>query len=253
MLDIVTPGEDFNVARFQQMVERHIVQINDRGKVPVLVGGTGLYIRAVLDHYDFTPPGGDPSRRMELQEIAEKHGNRYLADMLKKTDRAAAERIHPNDRRRLIRALEVYYSTGRPISEFRYKAGEMLPKYNLAYFGLTMEREKLYKRIEQRVDDMISKGLVDEVKRLVEMGYGEQNTAMQALGYRELLDYLKGLCSLEEAVVLIKRNTRRFAKRQLTWFRRDTRIEWKNVDTYDSLEEIADEITAKAEGLFAKT
>ncbi len=253
MIDIVNPDEEYNVAMFQKQVEQLIIDINERGKRPILVGGTGLYINSVLDYYDFSPPGGDPDKREELHRLAGRRGNDYLMALLREADPVAAKKIHLNDTRRLIRALEVYYLTRRPISEFQYNSGEMPPKYNLAYFGLMMDRQKLYQRIEERVDKMIAKGLVEEVKNLIEMGYGPSNTAMQALGYKEIIDYLYGRCSLAEAVRLIKRNTRRFAKRQMTWFRRDKRIRWIDVENYDSVEEIAEKIAAAAEGQFNNT
>lgn len=248
MIDIIDPDKEFSVAIFQKRVEEYIELINQKGKIPIVVGGTGLYIRSVIDHYDFTPPGGDSAKRDELQMLADKHGNDYLVEILKKVDPAAASRIHSNDTRRLIRALEVYYTLGRPISDFQYNQDDLAPKYRLAYYGLNMDREKLYSRIEQRVDIMISRGLVDEVKELMEMGYGLHNTSMQAIGYKEIVDYLTGQITLQRAVELIKQNTRRFAKRQLTWFRRDKRIIWKNVDKYHSLEEIANEIAVEIKG-----
>lgn len=253
MIDVVTPDEDFNVARFQEMVGRYIVDINERGKIPILVGGTGLYVRAVIDYYDFSPPGGSITGRKELLELAAGYGNDYLVRMLREVDPVAAERIHPNDTRRLVRALEVYRETGKPISSFQYVQQTGTPKYNMAYFGLTMQRERLYKRIEERVDKMMARGLIDEVKALMEKGYGQRGTAMQALGYREIVDYLYGLCTLDEAVQLIKRNTRRFAKRQLTWFRRDERIRWIETEKFPSPDKIADEIIAIAEGQFSRT
>ncbi len=252
MIDILNPDEEFNVALFQKKVEYLIIEINKRGKTPILVGGTGLYINSVINYYDFSPPGGDLVRREELSRLAVQRGNEYLMGLLREADPAAASKIHLNDTRRLVRALEVYYLTGRPISGFQYNSEGMPPKYNLSYFGLLMNREKLYQRIEQRVDKMIAKGLVEEVQNLIEMGYKPSNTAMQALGYKEIIDYLYGRCTLEEAVLLIKRNTRRLAKRQMTWFRRDKRIKWIDVEKYDSLQEIADKITAEVGGQFNK-
>ncbi len=250
MIDIINPDEEFNVAIFQKQVEDHIKTINQRGHFPILAGGTGLYVRSVIDHYDFTPPGGDSAKREELQKTALQLGNDHLVRLLNKVDPISASRIHPNDTRRLIRALEVYYSQGKPLSDYQYNCDEMEPKYRLAYYGLTMNREMLYKRIEERVDLMISRGLVDEVKELIRMGYGLNNTSMQAIGYKEIVEYLSGHTSLEEAIDKIKLNTRRFAKRQLTWFRRDKRIVWKNVESGESIEEIANEIAAEVEGQF---
>lgn len=253
MMDIITPDQGFSVARFKEMAESLAVEINGRGRIPVLAGGTGLYIRSVIDQYDFTPPGGDTVKRNELAGLAGLYGNSYLIDILKTADPDSAERIHPNDSRRLIRALEVYYATGRAISDFQKTSNDMPPKYSLVYYGLTMSRQRLYERIEKRVDMMISKGLVDEVKWLLKNGYGPGFSAMQALGYREIIDYLNGLQTFDEAVRLIKRNTRRFAKRQMTWFKRDNRIHWKNVENCNSLKEIAVEIASTAEGQFGKT
>ena len=216
MIDVISPGEEFNVAKFQEMVEKCIEEIASKGKIPILVGGTGLYVRSVIDEYDFTPPGGDDSLRSTLLKIAAEKGNACLVEMLEKVDPAAAKRIHLNDTRRLIRAIEVYQALGRPISDFQYVSGHAKLKYNLAYFGLFMNRQKLYEKIEKRVDIMIEKGLVHEVADLVKMGYGPDNTSMQALGYKEMLYYFGGLCTLAEAVGLIKRNSRRFAKRQIT-------------------------------------
>lgn len=251
MIDIVNPDANFSVAVFQQEVEKYIGLISGKGKIPLIVGGTGLYVRSVIDHYDFSPPGENSEKREELFRIAKEDGNMALLEKLKEVDPYSAERIHVNDTKRLIRALEVYYTLGRPISEFQYSNEAMPPKYNLAYYGLTMERQILYERIEKRVDTMISKGLVDEVKNLLKMGFGPHNTSMQAIGYKEIVDYLEGRNTLDEAIDIIKRNTRRFAKRQLTWFRRDKRIMWKNVENYNSLEEIASEIISEVEGQFA--
>lgn len=248
MIDIINPDEDFNVAIFQKQVEKYIELINQREKIPIVVGGTGLYVRSVIDHYDFTPPGGSSEKRDELQMLAEKHGNEYLLETLTKVDPVAASKIHANDTRRLIRALEVYYTLGKPISDFQYNRDDLNPKYRLAYYGLNMDREKLYSRIEQRVDIMISRGLVNEVKGLMDKGYGLHNTSMQAIGYKEIVDYLNGRTTIQQAVELIKQNTRRFAKRQLTWFRRDKRIKWKNVDEYQSMENIANEIAVEIKG-----
>lgn len=250
MMDIMNPDENFSVAMFQQEVDQYIRHISAKGKLPLLVGGTGLYVRSVLDHYDFSPPGEAPEIRERFLRLSEEKGNQHLVDLLKEVDPASAERIHLNDTRRLVRALEVYHSLGRPITEFQYNTEEMPPKYDFLYYGLTMERQLLYQRIEQRIDQMVAKGLVDEVKNLLQMGFSLQNTSMQAIGYKEIVDHLKGLYSLDEAIELIKRNTRRFAKRQLTWFRRDQRINWKIVDNCHSLEEIAVEIVRQVEGHF---
>ncbi|WP_418792480.1 tRNA (adenosine(37)-N6)-dimethylallyltransferase MiaA [Phosphitispora sp. TUW77] len=250
LIDCINPDEEFNAAIFQNLVDKHMISIHNNGNLPIIVGGTGLYIRSVIDYYDFTPPGENQVKRRELRKLSDVQGNEPLVKMLKQVDPVSAGRIHPNDTRRLIRALEVYYSTGLPLSNFQYHTESLPPKFNLAYFGLTMDRGKLYQRIEKRVDAMISRGLVNEVNKLLEMGYGAYHSSMQAIGYKEIIDYLNGVYSLKEAVELIKRNTRRFAKRQLTWFRKDSRIKWKDVESYTNLDEIANEIVDESEGQF---
>lgn len=249
MIDLLDPDEEFSVALFQDKVTGYIADILDRGKMPILVGGTGLYVRSVIDHYDFSPAGINQDLRHELFQQAETYGNPYLHKALREVDPATAERLHPNDIRRIIRALEVYRQTGRTISSFQYRDNELPPKYRLGYFGLTMDRTNLYRRIEQRVDQMVSGGLIEEVSSLVERGYSPDLTSMQGLGYKEITGYLQGQYSLDEAIELLKRNTRRFAKRQLTWFRRDSRIKWLTVENYHSSSELANEIASQVEGL----
>jgi len=249
MLDLLDPDEEFSVALFQQKVTGYISDILDRGKMPVLVGGTGLYVRSVIDHYDFSPAGIDHDYREQLLQQAETHGKEFLHEKLREVDPEAADRLHPNDTRRIIRALEVYRQTGQPITSFQYRDDKLPPKYRLGYFGLTMDRDHLYKRIEQRVEQMIGAGLVEEVQVLLEQGYRPDLISMQGLGYKEITGYLQGQYSFDEAIELLKRNTRRFAKRQLTWFRRDPRIKWLNVENHHSPSEIASEITKQVEGL----
>lgn len=248
MLDIMEPNEEFSVALFQEMVEKYIREIGDRGKIPILVGGTGLYVRSVIDHYDFTPISVEPELREKLNEDAITKGNDYLYRRLQQIDPATAEKLHPNDTRRIVRALEVYISSGKPISSFHRIDHDLPPKYSLGYFGLNMDRQELYKRIEKRVDKMIEKGLVAEVEGLLAKGYHGDLISMQGIGYKEIIAYFRGECSLEEAIGLIKRNTRRFAKRQLTWFRRDTRIKWFDVEKYKDKSEIAHKIVRQLEG-----
>lgn len=251
MLDLLEPNEEFSVALFQEKVHYYIADILARGKLPLLVGGTGLYVRSIIDHYDFSPAAIDHSYRNELLRQAESYGNKYIHEKLREVDPETAGRLHYNDIRRVIRALEVFRQTGRTISSFHYRDSNLPPKYRLAYFGLTMERPGLYTRIEQRVDQMISNGLVEEMKNLLDRGYSPDLTSMQGLGYKEIIGYLQGQYSLVEAIELLKRNTRRFAKRQLTWFRRDPRIKWLSVENYRSSSEIAYEIAGQAEGQLA--
>ncbi|ABO50404.1 tRNA delta(2)-isopentenylpyrophosphate transferase [Desulforamulus reducens MI-1] len=249
MIDIVNPNEEFSVATYQSRVEELINQIIDRGNLPLLVGGTGLYIRSVIDHYDFTTAPKDDRLRECLKREAEQVGAAAMHKKLSEVDPQSAERLHPNDLRRVIRALEVYYQTGKTIAEYQYKDQVEKPKYNLKMFGLTMDRQLLYQRIEQRVDLMMARGLLTEVKELVEQ-YNGLGTALQGLGYKEIIGYLKGEYSLPEAVEILKRNTRRFAKRQLTWFRADNRIFWIEMDRFENKKAVANEIMKQMAGDF---
>ncbi|WP_333870448.1 tRNA (adenosine(37)-N6)-dimethylallyltransferase MiaA [Desulforamulus putei] len=247
LIDIVDPDEEFSVAMFQTAAEKLIVEITDRGNLPLLVGGTGLYVRSVIDHYDFTPAPRDKKLRERLKQQAATLGNEEMHRRLAAVDPASAARLHPNDIRRVIRALEVYYQTGKPISEYQYTQTNTAPKYRLKMFGLTMDRQLLYRRIEQRVDLMLQRGLVEEVRQLMQR-YDTWGTALQGLGYKEIIAYLKGECTLAEAVEILKRNTRRFAKRQLTWFRADKRIHWLNMQDYSDKNAVAREIAKQIAG-----
>ncbi|MFZ5644188.1 MAG: tRNA (adenosine(37)-N6)-dimethylallyltransferase MiaA [Bacillota bacterium] len=247
MIDVVNPDEDFNVSLYCKYIKNILDSIYKRKKLPLLVGGTGLYIRSVVDGYNFTEAGSDPELREKLLHECETMGKIALHEKLRGVDPESASRLHINDVKRVIRALEVYYLSGKTISESSDRSGS--GKYNLKMFGLTMDRALLYERIEKRVDRMILRGLVDEVKSLLERGYSEELTSMQGLGYKEIILYLKGKMTLEEAVDLLKKRTRNFAKRQLTWFRRDNRIIWIDVAGRGPAE-VAAEITAKAEGVF---
>ncbi len=240
LLDVVNPDEPFSVADYQKMARETIAAIRQRGRLPLLVGGTGLYFQAVVDPYLFTPAPGDKKIRQQLEVLARQRGNEYLYEQLQKVDAAAALRIHPHDRRRLIRALEVYTMTGRPISAAVTWRRQQQAPYHLAAVALTMTRPLLYRRIEARVDAMIEEGLVEEIRALLAR-YDYRLPALQALGYREIGAYLRGEAGWEEAVALLKRNTRRLAKRQLTWFKRDERLRWWEVDP-ERIEEISVEI-----------
>ncbi|AOQ23796.1 tRNA dimethylallyltransferase [Moorella thermoacetica] len=237
LIDIVDPDEPFSVADYQKLARQTITAIIRRGHLPLLVGGTGLYYQAVVDPYRFTPEGGDPRVRQELEELAAKFGNAYLHEQLKRVDPEAAKRIHPHDRRRLVRALEVFKTTGQPISAALAWRRQQESPYHLAAVALSMPRPLLYRRIEARVDAMIAAGLIEEVSRLLAR-YDYRLPALQALGYKEIGAYLRKEIELEEAIAILKRNTRRLAKRQLTWFRRDRRLHWWEVDP-DKIEEIS--------------
>ncbi len=242
MIDEVNPDEEFNVAHFRDRAEVYIRDINERGKLPIITGGTGLYINSLLDNLDFTKSISDEEFRKEMQEIADSKGSEYVHAMLETIDPPSYNKLHPNDVRRAIRALEVYKFTGRPISYFQEESKKQPPRFDFVYVTLTMDREKLYNRIEQRVDKMMAEGLVEEVEGLLEMGYQRELTSMQALGYKEIANYLNGTISKEEAVRVLKRDTRHYAKRQLTWFRRDSRIFWVDVDSFHKREILLENI-----------
>lgn len=228
LVDVLDPGEEFHVQRFQRMAKEAMEEIYARGQVPILTGGTGFYIQAVLKDVDFTEEESDGLYRRELEELVRQQGKEVLHQMLREKDPKAAEEIHPNNVKRVIRALEFYHETGQMISSHNQEQKEKASPYVSAYFVLNDERNLLYQRIDERVDQMIRQGLVEEVKKLRNMGYTKDMVSMQGLGYKELFPYLEGECSLEEAVYIIKRDTRHFAKRQLTWFKREKEVIWLN-------------------------
>ncbi|MFA6670902.1 MAG: tRNA (adenosine(37)-N6)-dimethylallyltransferase MiaA [Bacillota bacterium] len=238
MIDIVDPWQEFSVAEYQRLSKERIEDIQNRGRLPVVVGGTGLYINSLVYNLDFADTVSDQKFRNYLTRISEERGKEYLFEMLKRVDPGTAQRLHINDVRRVIRALEVYHCSGRPMSA-RTNNAESNPPYNLIMFGLRMDRERLYERIEGRVDKMIENGLVEEVEGLLEMGCTGDMVSMQGLGYKEIIGYLEGRLTLSEAIDILKRDTRRFAKRQFTWFKRDDRIIWKDVDIIGDREKIA--------------
>ncbi len=233
LVDVLLPEEEFHVARFQEMAKEAMKGIYDRGKVPILVGGTGFYIQAVVKDIDFTETETDTSYREELELFAEAHGAEALHERLKEVDPAAAGEIHANNVKRTIRALEFFHQTGTRISEHNQEQKEKETPYRTSYFVLNDIRSKLYERIDLRVDQMLENGLLDEVKMLKERGCTKDMVCMLGLGYKEILDYLDGNCSLEDAVYILKRDTRHFAKRQLTWFRREKEVIWVNKNEFD--------------------
>lgn len=233
LIDVLEPTEEFNVVVFQKMVKEVMEEIRQRGHIPILTGGTGFYIQAVLYDIDFTHNDEDSHFRRQLEQLAKDKGNETLYERLKQIDPESCESIHPNNVKRVIRAIEFYEKTGKKISQHNREQHENLSPYRFAYFVLNDERAKLYDRIEKRVEKMLSKGLVAEVESLKNMGCTRDLVSMQGLGYKEILDYLNGNCSLEEAVYLIKRDTRHFAKRQLTWFRREKEVTWINKQDFD--------------------
>ena len=226
LIDELDPDEEFHVVRFQQMAKTYLQQIWQRGHIPIIVGGTGFYIQALLYDIDFTENKNDDAYRQEMEQLAAEKGAEYLHQMLAELDPRSAQDIHANNVKRVIRALEFYHETGQKISEHNEKERQKISPYNFAYFVLNDDRSRLYQRIDQRIDIMLEEGLVEEVKRLKVKGYTRDMVSMQGLGYKEILDYLAGEISLDEAVYRIKRDTRHFAKRQITWFKRERDVIW---------------------------
>lgn len=235
LVDVLKPEEEFHVVRFQQMAKEAMKQIYENEHIPILVGGTGFYIQAVLYDIDFTENKGEPEYRKELEEYAKKHGAEMLHDRLRAVDAKAAAEIHANNVKRVIRALEYYHLTGELISAHNEAERAKESPYEFRYFVLNDERSRLYERIDSRVDQMMADGLLREVEALKKRGYTRDMVSMQGLGYKELLAYLDGEITLEEAVYRIKRDTRHFAKRQITWFKREKDVIWidKNAFGYD--------------------
>lgn len=232
LVDVLDPKEDFNVVLFQKLAKEAMNQIYAKGKIPILVGGTGFYIQSVLYDIDFTYNDADAGLRQELEDIANTKGAEYLHDMLKEIDPKSAKAIHANNVKRVIRAIEYYRQTGQKISDHNEMERKKTAAYDSRYFVLNNKREILYQNIDKRVDIMLQDGLVGEVKNLIKMGCERDSTAMQGLGYKEIISYLEGEISLDDAIYLIKRDTRHFAKRQLTWFRREKDVIWVEKDQF---------------------
>ena len=243
LVDEIEPSDGFDVARFKTMAVDAIQKIRENGHIPVVVGGTGFYIQAITKDIDFTQAEQEDGYRQELEQLAAEKGNEYLHQMLLDVDPVSAGEIHANNVKRVIRALEFYHQNQSPISAHNQEQKEHETPYNLAYFVLNVPRELLYKRIDDRIDEMLKEGLLEEVQKLKDMGYHRGMVSMQGLGYKEILAYLDGEYPLEEAVRILKRDTRHFAKRQLTWFRREKDTIWMNKDEFDYNEDrILDEM-----------
>ena len=233
LVDVLDPVQEFNVVVFQKLCRQAMEGIYGRGHIPILTGGTGFYIQALLRDIDFTENEENTEYRRQLEQLAAVKGSQVLHEMLTAVDPAAAQAIHAHNIKRMIRALEFHYLTGEKISEHNEREAERQSPYRYCYFVLNDDREKLYQRIEIRVDHMLEEGLVEEVRRLMDQGCRRDMVSMQGLGYKEILDYLEGDCTLEEAVYRIKRDTRHFAKRQLTWFRRERQVTWIQKQEFD--------------------
>ena len=251
LIDLVDPNEDYSVAHYQRDAQALIGRLWGEGKLPFLVGGTGLYLRAVTENYAFGKKGGDRAFRERLEAEADAIGPEALHERLKGLDGAAAVKINPRDRRRIIRALEVFHLEGRPISQQVARTQEGASPYRLLIFALTLPRPHLYRSIEERVDLMLERGLLEEVQALLQKGYPRSCPGMQILGYRQLAAFIAGETDLREAVAEIKRDTRRLAKRQLTWFRRDSRVCWLEHPAEAGPEQLAEKIKGRIKEIFA--
>lgn len=238
LVDVLDPRDEFHVVRFQQMAKQAMAEIYSHGNIPILVGGTGFYIQSVLYDIDFAADGEDSAYRKELEQLAQANGAEYLHQKLKEVDFEYAAQVHANNVKKVIRALEFYHQTGKKLSAHNIEQRSKESGYNFAYFVLNDRRAHLYQRIDLRVEQMLKDGLVEEVTRLKGMGYTRDMVSMQGLGYKEMLDYLDGRISLEEAVEIIKRDTRHFAKRQITWFKREKDVCWIDKSQLDDREDL---------------
>ena len=226
LLDVADPGEDFSVGHYVRLATEAITDIHSRGRTAIVAGGTGLYLDSLVKGEEFAPPSREGERKF-LEDAAEQKGIEYVYDMLMEADPETAERLHLSDRKRIIRAMEVFLITGLPLSWHIAQSRQRPPRYRPAWLGLNFrDRAKLYARIDARVDQMLAQGLEQEVQRLLDAGVDPQTTAMQAIGYKELASALRGECTVEEAASRIKQASRNYAKRQLTWFRRNDKIRW---------------------------
>ena len=242
LIDIIYPDEEYTVANYQRDARELITQINSRKKLAMLVGGTGLYINSIVYNLNFTKVPPDDDYRQELEELANKHGDIYLHGILSRVDLDSSKTISQNDRKRIIRALEVLKVTGKTMSDHNKNFRKEVDKYNLSMVCLNMDREKLYDRINKRVDIMIEEGLIDEVKNILNKGYSKELVSLKGIGYKEIIMSLEGEISLDEAIEKIKQASRNYAKRQLTWFRRDKRIFWIDKDDFDNIDDLSNYI-----------
>jgi tRNA dimethylallyltransferase len=244
LIDILDPSENYDASLFEKDAERIIDQIQDKNKIPIVVGGSGLYIKALIDGI-FQTADKNEDYRKELLQKRKELGNEFLYEELKKVDSVSAEKMLPQNWKRVIRALEVFHTTGEPIWKHHQKQSiEKEKKYLFSQYGLNWDRKFLYEKIDKRVDEMIENGFVDEVKSILNKGYNKNLNSLNTVGYKEIVQYLNGEISFEKAVELIKRNTRHYAKRQMTWFRKDKRIYWFDVNELTELDQFAEQIVA---------
>lgn len=247
LIDKISPDTPFHVYEFKKMAKVCMEQIYERGRIPIVAGGTGFYIQALLYDVDFCEEETDHAYRRELEKISAEKGAEYLHRILSDVDEDSARAIHPNNIKRVIRALEYFHETGMPISAHNRDQREKESPYGFIYVVLTMDRKKLYDRINERVEHMVRRGLFEEAAMLVEKGYTKDLVSMQAIGYKELFPYFEGQITKEEAVEQIKKDTRHFAKRQLTWFRRERDVTFLNKDAFEREEDLVREIVRLAE------
>lgn len=233
LIDIVKPDEEFTVSDYSRLAKEKILEINSRNKLPILVGGTGLYINSLIYELSFTEVKPNYKIRNKYENLAAEKGRKYVHKLLREIDEESADKLHPNDLRRVVRAIEIFEMTGEKMSDQNKNFREPNKDYNSYILGLRMDRSKLYERINHRVDLMVEEGLIDEVKYLLNKDYDKDLVSMQAIGYKEIIDYLEGSISYEESMVILKRNSRRYAKRQLTWFRKEDRVNWVDVEDYN--------------------
>ncbi|WP_174715207.1 tRNA (adenosine(37)-N6)-dimethylallyltransferase MiaA [Lacrimispora sphenoides] len=234
LIDVLDPEEEFNVTVFQKMAKEAVEEIYSHGHIPIVAGGTGFYIQALLYDIDFTENGEDTSIRMELEKLGQERGAEFLHNLLRDIDPDSADEIHENNMKRVIRAIEYYRQTGERISEHNKRERQKKSPYDFLYYVVNTDRARLYERIDRRVDLMLKQGLVEEVMHLKDMGLTRDMVSMQGLGYKEILDYLQGIYTLEEAIYVLKRDTRHFAKRQITWFKRERDVRWLDLPDFNN-------------------
>ena len=246
LLQFLNPDQNFSVAEYVELAQKAILEIHARKKLPVVAGGTGLYVSSLLDNITFFDTKSDPALRQELEQTAAEKGNQYLLDLLNTFDPQLAQKLHPNNLGRIIRGIEAYRLTGIPMSEHQKASRQKESPYRCCIIGLNYRnRDLLYQRIDRRVEKMMENGLLEEIKELIRMGYSQ--TAAQAIGYKEFFGYLQGKSALEESVARVQQESRRYAKRQLTWFRRDERVNWLYIDDYEDYNSLGKQALALAE------
>ncbi len=242
MLDLVYPNEEFSVSEFQKIAKKHIDNLIDNDKLPIVIGGSGLYVNSLLYDLDFGKVKSDEKVKKYYTDFYNEHGTEKLHELLVNIDSEAAAKIHKNNVKRVIRALEVCHITGNKFSEMNTDIRKPSEKYNCIIIGLEMDRDILYQRINKRVDIMVENGLIEEVKSLLDKGYDRNLVSLQGIGYKEIIDYLEGKTTKQDAIDILKTNTRRFAKRQFTWFKADSNIKWFDLTNLDEIDKVINSI-----------